>query len=720
MGMAKSRLIGSVVSQGARPYLVLMFCVAIVDLAIFLIGREILLQVAWHHYTGLDAALLPGIPHARDAIPFKAEVISYVLAQLIFFGSIGLFWLWTLWAEAATDREALPRNVAAAGHIRWPAATGIIAILLLLAAPMFFAWYPAIVPNDFFETSDHAIIQVHGKAVQIGRAQLISCLAGKSATPSCPSDSGTIRYENTNLINSLQLTAMWQSEAGRSYLHHSYVLVPAAHFLKYGLDRSVPYLYGYGNTISQALILGAMGGASMTHYFAALPWMEFTGLLLIVAMVGYITRSWLAAAAACALTICAFYSITYAAVFMAASFNPTRYIGVVFQIAAMVFAIRGKTAQRIWMLPAAAAFSFFWNTEFAVMGLLGQAFLILSPRLSLQASWRLAALAVTLLIGAFSYVFLHPDADIVNSVWLGFYNVGVPIFGPWPFPNVSVVIIAIEAALCISIATAFSGIERDVRFAILGVLSLILVKWIFNPSTDNLAFSFVLISPGILIFFPWRTGAPIFAKIPVQARAYGHVALLSAIVAGYGITLWNEVSEAAEFRRDYIANYTASAWTGLGETLPAITPEQPILERVRAIRAYIRPHDAVLFLSPFDEVMSFYVNPARYCGHFEVMSNLATRDISASIANCAKHGDALVVRDAALEIPCPEAEYDFLSTYLRPSWSDLRPSNIAKPLRTTCASKADLKNNLDMLFRNLSGLKKIGEQGPLTFYRKSS
>src|SRR5206468_2664805 len=138
------------------------------------------------------------------------------------------------------------------------------------------------------------------------------------------------------------------------------------------------------------------------------------------------------------------------------------------------------------------------------------------------------------------------------------------------------------------------------------------------------------------------------------ARPFEAVATAAALVA----CLWMGnafVKEAAHFHEFLTDDFRASSWVSLGERMSMAMPEGPIAERVHAIREELRPGEKLLVLSPFDHVLSFYVNPRGLCGHFDVLTNLATHKDAEAVMECVWGSEKLlVVYDRALETPCLE------------------------------------------------------------------
>jgi hypothetical protein len=267
------------------------------------------------------------------------------------------------------------------------------------------------------------------------------------------------------------------------------------------------------------------------------------------------------------------------------------------------------------------------------------------------------------------------------------------------------VVCAIEVALCLLAASYFKGGERDARIAIVGVLALVLVKWIFNSSPANLSYSNILALPVMLAFVPWRETLP---ELPARKHFLAglvQTGILVVMLPYAALQVRHELQWKYDFDHKFISHYATAPWTQLGERLPVITPQAPILERVAAVRREIRPGEKMLIISPFDQLTSFYVNPAGFCGHFEVISNLTTTDSVKAIAACVKN-HALVVVDSAIDMPCPIQEYEILGKNPQTALA-----------RKVCPTKEKMKRNAALLLKQIGPLKKVGEQGPLSFYR---
>ncbi|MBW5435836.1 hypothetical protein FXB41_13895 [Bradyrhizobium canariense] len=572
-------------------------------------------------------------------------------------------------------------------------------VCAVLAWPVLAAWYPVIIPNDYLEAVDRFRLKTSTGTIDISRDQMSDCLSkmgAKDGTEEVPSPNDPPATfscaglslsvdEWSGLQDSLVSTTGWQGEVGRTLFHHSYIFVPAQHLLTYGIDRAVPYLYGYGNTLMHAALMRLDGGPTLSSYFSTFPVAELAGIAGIALLVLLVGRSGWVAVAAFALSLAAFYSITYVPVFLAASFSPARYVGLLFQLASICVCCRNPANTRLLLLlPLAAAASLFWNTEFALLGLVGQGLLTIAPVMQLTLMRRILLLG-SLAACALVYPMLFwTSPDIIRTVQLSFFNIGMPFLGPrdalWFFAS----LIAIEAGL-FGLALLFLKPERTLRLCYLPVLGLLIVKYIYNPSSPHLYLVHTLLWPALLLYLP-----------PIAASMRPFIAVVAVCIAAVAGSIYK--SDAAAFRKLFADDYAISNWPSLGESIGFVAPEEPISERVASIREHIGPDDTLIFLSPFDQVLSFYVNPKTVCGHFDILSNLASHAIEDVILACATRSPkTLIVYDRATESPCPTG---YLQTQSR------------------CALKATTKANLTALRdKLLPSVKLVGSDRNLLFYR---
>jgi len=95
---------------------------------------------------------------------------------------------------------------------------------------------------------------------------------------SCPYQ---LSQQQADLMNPVLLqSGKWQSQAGRLLYHHSYMYVPIAHMLKYGALSAVPSLYGFGNTLFYAKLMGDKS-VTLTSYFSTYPIAQLIGILVM-------------------------------------------------------------------------------------------------------------------------------------------------------------------------------------------------------------------------------------------------------------------------------------------------------------------------------------------------------------------------------------------------------------------------------------------------------
>jgi hypothetical protein len=215
-----------------------------------------------------------------------------------------------------------------------------------------------------------------------------------------------------------------------------------------------------------------------------------------------------------------------------------------------------------------------------------------------------------------------------------------------------------------------------------------MVKYIYNPAPPHLYLVYTLVWPMLLLYLP-----------PLFSAAAPLVAAASMFFAAFAGNTYK--ADAGAFRSVHVNDFAVSDWHSLGESVGFVTPERPISERVESIRKQVMPGDTLIILSPYDQILNFYVNPRAICGHFDILSNLATHDIENVLLACStRSSKTLIVYDKALETPCPKG---YLQTQSR------------------CALKATTKGNLTNLRDSLLPfVEPVGSDTNLSFYRPTS
>jgi hypothetical protein len=539
------------------------------------------------------------------------------------------------------------------------------------------------------ETSSRLLLDLHGIEV-LSKPEKVHCRFDVT------------QQQMNQLRSALTATSAWQSYAGRLLYHHAYVYVPAAHFLRYGLSSPIPYLYGVGNTLFHAFLMAGKP-PTLTNYFNTFPLAQLAGLLSIVGMVFYIARSWLAVAAAFALSLIYFWLISPDAIHMAPGFSPLRYGGLALQMASVFVLARRPNFLRTLFVAAALGFSLFWNEEFGLLGFFGQMLAVIAPRIALRPITRAFGIGALGLVAIVALILLNKlSSGFLQTAQSGLFGIGMP-----PAQSRSqffdfcllVGILALGLGYC---ATRFPAAERAARFSTLPVIALLLIKYIYNTSDAHLFYSLVFIAPSLLIYWDWQNHAVLPRSLTLEQKqmAAHFVVLMATLFCLLFSVRYYHGAKTSEAIR--INPFVQHVWSDLGESLATVTPEQPIAARIQAVRDEMRPDDVVLFLSPFDHLMSLYANPQNYCGHFEVLSNLTTHQTVASVVDCVRNSPrALVVYDDALKKTCPE------------SWPQFFYYDNAG-----CVRKRKLKMTLQSVMEVIKpDLVLVKQSGALSFYR---
>jgi len=569
-----------------------------------------------------------------------------------------------------------------------------------LFTPLISTWYPVVLPNDYYESvttwdkvKSHNIIESNA---------IDRCI--RSGTPSVTSAADKKvcqEFTTSNLTESLSLLNAWQGENGRILYHHSYVFIPAAHFLKYGTISTIPFVYGIGNTIFSAILMKLSAPSqSISGYFNTIPIAAIVGIALIALLCFYVSNNFLVGFLTLVISLGCYYSISYTPVLLAASFNPARFIGIVIQIFSIFYLSRRENIIAVILLVSSALFSLFWNFEFGVIGFFGQLSMLILCQAFKNSYQRLFSLTLLILSLLLSFKLLKPiNTDITESINFGLYNIGVPIM---PMDAIIATILTIFSAqfILIFINQRQKTAIKFAKFSAGIILAFLSLKYFFNPSPPHLYLILLFIAPLYVSMMPWSNACD--KKIPVIE------ALLLSIISVYAIFFTYDAgekyaNESLAFHNKFISNFNTQEWASFGEKIKIVTPEKPIEERVVAINKVLaneNPNVKLLILSPYDHIVSFYVNPKTYCGHFELLTNVLTKNDINTIKKCVENARYVeVIYDNALKAQCPLE----LNSSINPG----------------CAKKLMVKNNLVYLMDEIKPLlNKHQTIGDLTFYNK--
>ena len=720
--------------QELITYLVIVF---------FIVGAVILFWL-WNYFP--KRQLIP--PSLHPFLLFFAAFAGFMgagttLAEIFFV--LALFITLLFWRGLAEKKKTVPVR----RRFDWLRATPLLLALGCLGCVGLAAstWYPVKIPSDYYEFADQiylsqpALDSLFGRSdKQLTQSQAVECVAKyntekqindirnglKTAPddqseqllqfltekvltkydcqlPTRPAPPATSSMSAAQFIWSplLQKVAHWEVQAGRLLYHHAYLFVPARHFLTYGFSFSAPYLYGYGNTLTHSALIA--WAPSLTTHFYTFPVAVFLGLVAIALVTFYATRNALAAFVGFALGLCFLSLMDPMTLRLAVGFSPLRYLGLAVQVGSIFYLFRGDASKRAYVMPLALAFSFFWNKEFAIIGGAGQLLALLSPSLALSFLQRFAHTAafigVMLLIVLLSFG-LGRSSDLLDSIRLTFFNIAVP-----PIPPSALVLFylatAAMAAILVLASSQFDRRERSARLCALPVLALVIIKYLFYPVVIHLYYSLVFIAPMLLTYYRWTDRS---WKLDAAARPRRMIeaqfAVLLVFICYTQVDAFRE--QAIQIKKAYIHPFVVNRWSTLGESFTTPIPERPIAQRVEAVKSVLKPGDQVLLLSPFDHLIAFYANPERYCGHFELLTNVVTSSDMEDVLRCARASkNLLVIYDKALEIGCPEGE--IAAFFHRPS----------------CISKYELKKTLHRIMRTLQpDLTLVREIGDLQFYRR--
>jgi hypothetical protein len=484
-----------------------------------------------------------------------------------------------------------------------------------------------------------------------GSKSEIKCNVGVGYVPTCSFGLENIDPSKVEDIDdAFRATNVWTVQAGRLLFHHSYVAVPAVHIIKYGFSGTTTYLYGIGNTLFHAALL-RLTSPTLSAYFNTFPIAQYLGLLSIAGAAWFVSRNVAATIAAFSLAAAALYSEGAESILLGPGFSPLRYLGICLQVvAATVTTRRG----RIWPQIIAFAVSAFWNFEFAVLALPTQILMMVAPSIRLPNLGRVLGICTLLLGAVLAFVLLKPSPNFIASVQAGFFTIGLPSI-PSEYLAVFLVVNALFAVAAVWCISKFSDRrEKELRISLLPLIYLLAIKFLFNPSPPHLFFSLTLGLPLIVCFWPWNE-ANLFAFKRAKRKVDLFIPVTAAACCFF--VCFGYMTSRFLANMQHVTFWSKSTLAEIGDPVRTVMPVAPIIQRVNALREHVPQDSTVLILSPFDHLLSFYLNPKSLCGHFELLSNLVFRSDAEKLIACIKRNpDIVVVYDHKLEMPCPPHE----------------------------------------------------------------
>lgn len=604
----------------------------------------------------------------------------------------------------------------------------LLGLIVFSLSMGFKAWYPLTLSNDYIEAVDNIGVPAQDgyQKSYLDRLSAINCLiAEKIVLPVKPRDASkepntVLSFQQNKSAETkpcphpltqvqadlmeepIKYTGKWQSQAGRTLYHHSYLFVPIAHLQKYGLSASIPYLYGLGNTYFYSLLLAGKP-ITLTNYFEIYPLAQLIGILVLVLCILFIVRNRWVVPSAFAAVLIPLYQIGFENILVPPGFNPLRYTGIVIQLASIFYVYRNPSVFRVLVMIGTLAFSVVWNKEFAMLGLMGQLLALIAPQLKIGSVARVTSIAACLAITfALIKILSGLSEGFLETIQSGMFSIAVPRLRNYDF---LLMCLAVFTAVCLMLYSAlrFEEKERVPRLCIIPVLCLVMIKFLYYPMYAHLLFAMVFIFPVSLIYFDWnnQTHGWMAHTLTLAQRKRITFYMLTILVLVCLTTAGQYHRDSLEYRNKQVSMFQKNSWTGLGETIQTVTPAMPIETRMKAIQNEMKPEDTLLFLSPFDHLMSFYANPKSYCGHFENLTNFVTYQNLDQVVGCVKSTpNMLMVYDDAVDNKCPT---DLVGNYYH------MPSCIAKKKLLT-----SMRAILEKVQSNLVLVKKVG---PLSFYR---
>ncbi|NDH68691.1 MAG: hypothetical protein EBY22_12465, partial [Gammaproteobacteria bacterium] len=449
---------------------------------------------------------------------------------------------------------------------------------------LFSAWWPVQIPPEYYE-APVVVETTHGPQIYT-TSDLLKCTTSENNLDECH-DLAVIKETIISQYN-------WEAETGRLLFHHSYVLVPIKAFLAYGLQSQIPFLYGFGNSLLSIIITG--GDQSISAYLETIPFVVILSIFLICLSVAFCSSNAIVLPIAFLLGLAMYFKVEFTPAYLAASFNPSRYVGVALQFASIFVFARGRPS-RLLILPGALALSLLWNTEAAIIGLVAQILILFSIQSKASLNQRIYILLCLIGILFAGKTLTFAPSEILQAINLGFFNVVVPslnaldILKLYAYLSIGLALLGISSLL-------FTGHERDARLALIPSLAGIFVKYVFNPASPHLFAVLAFAVPFAFIYIPrralyWRTRRGLFI-VSSCILFCGVIAIQAGMKFG---------EEAKSFKTMATRNYVLQQWHELGESFDIPHPEEGILLRINSLKAHITPGASLLLLSPFDHLL---------------------------------------------------------------------------------------------------------------------
>jgi hypothetical protein len=497
-------------------------------------------------------------------------------------------------------------------------------------------WYPIKIPNNY-QLIDTTYLISNKHSIQ--KSKIYECLEASSPDETCYD----LDLSKKNLEEIDVSTKIESGQDGILY-HHSFVILPALHIIKYGLNESFHYLYGIGSTYFTAILLSYFG-SNISGYFNSYPLTQFIGAFSLTLLILLITRSFLASLIASLLVIFVLVHIKFEYILLAPGFNPIRYFGICFQLFGIIYHYKNKNKYSYFFMAVSSVFSTFWNFELGVMGVLSQISYVLMDNVkSFKSKIKQIIFLILIMISGAIYV-KYITGSYIQTMELA-------IFGLFPYLSYSkflilIIFLSLFSFIYIKIVNNnFNYNERKTRYSILIFIILTTTKYIFYPAKVHLYAGLLIPSILFLTCFNWKAEKVSYYQYYIKLI----LIILILMTLGKSITYYEQGNKFINLTME---NFKKSQWTQLGESFSTTTPIQKIIDRVESIKLQVSDSNALLILSPYDHLLNIYLNPKSICGHFELNLNLLTESFINKVVDCArKEKDVIIVLDSDIYLKC--------------------------------------------------------------------
>lgn len=566
----------------------------------------------------------------------------------------------------------------------------LLMVLAMLASTYLLVnnWYPIKIPNNY-QFIDKIFIDKNNENIK--QSDLEVCARKKNDDFKYSELVGNQNCKDIELklLDSLEKTSKIEISQDGIFYHHSFIYLPALNIINYGLNNKFPYLYGIGNTYFTSVLL-LIVGENWSGYFKSYPFGQLIGLISIMLLILALTKNAIPTLISGLIVLFILGIIKYEYILLAPGFSPIRYVGICIQLIALNYYNDSSGKHRIIILLISSALGIIWNFELGVIGIIVQiSFVLMKEKLS--DKYKILNIIILVCILILGTIFTkYVTGNYIQTMHLA-------IFGLFPYLNtfkflILISVLSIYIYIYIKLIKCnFNGDDLKIRYSFLILSLLVFSKYIFYPAKVHLYASIIMPIILLLTAFNWKKTEELYQSYYIKLL----IIIVSILTIGQSYKYHLNAKRYIDLTINNFVNYQ---WHELGDTFLTTIPEEKILKRINIIKQNTFNSDILLILSPYDHILSSYINPKNLCGHFELNLNLLTFSDINKVKKCVEEaGDVLVIYDEELDNKCDINKY--------PNEINCKVYNL---------TKFGPKAVFDILKINLENTK---SDGPLKFYK---